>query len=407
MKALQLQTMTESSAMAGKLAKLTNADADQLKVSLLDIIHSRTKKAVALHSIKEELSAQNDESTGNPYPLHFLRLGIFASVFALMVIVVIGVILLFSVSFLEVFLNLIFWILIIISIPIGFLIKQYTFKYWLGVDTITIKSGMITTQKTNLEYEKIQDFIVSNNIYTRMLGLADVRFETGSKVVMYGNNKDQHPNYSVGPLWIDDAQKIVPFIMGKMGIHYTPNQKPLVSYAPLSPKKPVKKTASVAFWMMVFAVMLIIGTLLLQPALTEIGEGMRQADPTLGSYLSPTNVLYAFDLAIFGFMAVILLITFIYEYFYYKSYYYDCSQDTLTIRKGVFGKSEIYLPFKMIQNVFMDQDLFDRMFGIYDVHVSTVGAASYSLCHIDGLDKENADRIVEILMKQIKVNIKK
>jgi membrane protein YdbS with pleckstrin-like domain len=90
---------------------------------------------------------------------------------------------------------------------------------------------------------------------------------------------------------------------------------------------------------------------------------------------------------------------------YYDRYYYDWSINTLTIRKGIIRRKQIYLPFEKVQNVFKDQDLLDRIFGLYDVHLSTVGNGSIDMCHIDGLTKENSDKMVIVLLRQIKENI--
>jgi putative membrane protein len=96
--------------------------------------------------------------------------------------------------------------------------------------------------------------------------------------------------------------------------------------------------------------------------------------------------------------------TVLYQKMYYDRYYYDWSQDTMTIKKGVIDIQQIFLPFEEIQNVFLNQDLLDRIFGIYDIHVSTAGRASVILCHIDGLSRENADKLLPILLAQVKKN---
>ncbi len=391
-KSLQIQTMTRMSAFAGRLKNLEKQDADKLKAILLEAINSRSKiislnKSAAATSISEDLSTQQDESKANPYPLHFIKIGSIAIILCLVAIIII--LLLFRVTAFsgEAITNIITFIIVLVAIPIGFIIKQYTFKYWLGANTVAIKSGFLSQQKTSMEYEKIQDFIIYNNIITRTLGLASVRLETGSVVMAQSGNNKQMPNYIIPALDKKHAQAIANFLIGKMGIRYVPNNVPMVKQIPLSQLKPIKKTISYNLWLLI---LLLIGWVVF--GLVSAGN----------SNFMDKNILWF----ILAFVAIIF-VTFIYQRLYLKYYYYDASRDTLTIRKGVIGRHQIFLPFEKIQNVFVDQDLFDRIFGIYDVHVSTVGAASIAMCHIDGLKKENADKLRTILMQQVKQNIRK
>lgn len=84
-----------------------------------------------------------------------------------------------------------------------------------------------------------------------------------------------------------------------------------------------------------------------------------------------------------------------------KHYFYDVNGKTLIIKKGVFSKNEISLPFNRLQDVYVDQDILDRMFGLYDVHVSSATFVSGWLSHIDGLNKKNSEIIKEMLLEDI------
>lgn len=84
-----------------------------------------------------------------------------------------------------------------------------------------------------------------------------------------------------------------------------------------------------------------------------------------------------------------------------KYYFYNADNQTISIKKGVFSKNEITLPFKRLQDVYVDQDILDRIFSLYDVHVSSATATSATLSHIDGLNKENAEKVKTILLKKI------
>ena len=55
----------------------------------------------------------------------------------------------------------------------------------------------------------------------------------------------------------------------------------------------------------------------------------------------------------------------------------------------------------------MDQDLLDRLFGLWDVHVSTATFMSGWEAHIDGVKHDNAMEIREIILSKIRKKVKK
>ena len=84
-----------------------------------------------------------------------------------------------------------------------------------------------------------------------------------------------------------------------------------------------------------------------------------------------------------------------------KSYFYDMDNKNLIIKKGVFSTKEITLPINRLQDVNVDQDVLDRIFGLYDVHVSSATSTSAKLSHIDGVNKENAESIKKLIISSV------
>ena len=99
---------------------------------------------------------------------------------------------------------------------------------------------------------------------------------------------------------------------------------------------------------------------------------------------------------------LILIIEPIYQYMYYKKYFYDVRTDFLAIKKGVIMPREAILNYEKIQDVYMDQDLLDRIFSLWDVHVSTATLMSGREAHIDGVNHDNAIAIRELILSKIK-----
>jgi len=109
---------------------------------------------------------------------------------------------------------------------------------------------------------------------------------------------------------------------------------------------------------------------------------------------------------VFFFAAVFAVIMTIYsiirEVCYFRNYFYDLKDDEIIIRKGFISRVEISLAYNKIQNIYVDQDVFDRIFGLYDVHLETAGLFSGRMAHIDGVGAETAAKLRAVLMEKSK-----
>lgn len=94
-----------------------------------------------------------------------------------------------------------------------------------------------------------------------------------------------------------------------------------------------------------------------------------------------------------------------YQKVYFDTYFYDLTDHFIVIRKGVIIPQEINIPYERVQDVYVDQDIFDRIFGIYDVHLSTATISSGMAAHIDGVEKAAADGLREHLLKTISTKL--
>lgn len=155
---------------------------------------------------------------------------------------------------------------------------------------------------------------------------------------------------------------------------------------PLESRKPLKKTISgiVPF----LFVMLFLGIF----SFSFLNAG--KAD------LSGLGVGTIVSISV-GILVVFLILKYIYEMFYLKYYSYDLAGKNLMIKKGVFSRNEITLPINRLQDVYVDQDILDRIMGLYDVHVSSATIISGNLSHIDGLDKKNSEEVKNLILSHI------
>ncbi len=116
-----------------------------------------------------------------------------------------------------------------------------------------------------------------------------------------------------------------------------------------------------------------------------------------------TRAIAIFILAV-GLDLIIPLLYAIYFRAYIRTYSYDCNDNFVTIKKGVFAPTEIHVQYQKIQDVYVDQDILDRAMGLYDVHIASATATSGIEAHIDGVDKIAAEGIKDFLLHKISEN---
>jgi len=166
---------------------------------------------------------------------------------------------------------------------------------------------------------------------------------------------------------------------------------------PLSPKKIIKKTiaSSVAAVVGLLTILLILVVVLGSAGLGATGSAAQGAFAFLSF-----SVIFILVL-----IFVIILLTYLYQRWYFAVYFYELDNDYIVIKKGPITPREITIPYERIQDVYVDQDLLDRMFGLYDVHLSSATVSSGMAAHIDGVEKQGADGLREILLKTVKERI--
>ncbi len=155
---------------------------------------------------------------------------------------------------------------------------------------------------------------------------------------------------------------------------------------PLSPKKFWKKYLfSLIAWVIIWAFVSGVSSLLMSGVY----------DPSLR---------IDFTLALMGWTIVVgggLLLYAWYISTYIKRYFYDANDAFVTIKKGVFAPTEIHVQYTKIQDVYVDQDILDRIMGLYDVHIASATATSGIEAHIDGVEQPAAEGLKEFLLAKI------
>lgn len=116
--------------------------------------------------------------------------------------------------------------------------------------------------------------------------------------------------------------------------------------------------------------------------------------------------LAGFVLTIIASVIIFLIIIFaIYGFYveaYIKRYFYDANDSFITIKKKVFTPTEIHIQYQKIQDVYVDQDLLDRILGIYDVHIASATVSSGIEAHIDGVNVDVAEELKNFILDKIR-----
>lgn len=171
-------------------------------------------------------------------------------------------------------------------------------------------------------------------------------------------------------------------------------QSALQQQFPLSPRKFWKKILSQII--QIFFIDIFVGGF--------IGAMLILGLLALGVLPEHTDNLTAV-LGIVGYFLVVLALHIgLYSWYikvYIKRYYYDGEEHFITIKKGVFAPAEIHVQWQKIQDVYVDQDILDRIMGLYDVHIASATATSGIEAHIDGVDQAAAEGLKQFLLNKV------
>lgn len=158
---------------------------------------------------------------------------------------------------------------------------------------------------------------------------------------------------------------------------------------PLSPKKFWKKMIEkLVAWYVLAIIMVVIDLILI--VMTSDTD-------------SKSAIMILWAALVVG-MIIMALITVMYAWYlkvYIRRYYYSGEEHFITIKKGVFAPSEIHVQWQKIQDVYVDQDILDRIMGLYDVHIASATAASSIEAHIDGVEKSAAEGLKNFLLNKV------
>jgi|GEM_PF-404625 len=409
---LVVKTMTSASAAAARMQYIPSSKARDLREKILELCRKSTadasqeldknsfwsKGAKSARVGKpgfgmRQQSAPDFETVANPFVPNFARGALYSGgiAFAAMILIAMAVGVVLATAGFGLWSAIIvggaaaLGTFILCSQLVNAYIRKMSFSYEMAKDYITVQIKFISVSRKQINYKKIQDIEVGADLLSKFAGLATVAFESGSKELMdEGGSREVaisaiSANESIPALEQQEAQKLCRMVARQMGCSMAGLDKlQLLSSFPLDKRKIIKKTVGFA-----------------------IGYIFINAICTLLIWIFAPFLL-ALAAAAWVILTLVIAAKYFYEKEYYARYAYAENSDCLMIRKGVLGYRQLVIPFSKIQDVFVDRDLLDLVFGLYDVYVSTATSRSITNAHIDGLDEKSAQAIALLLMRRIR-----
>ncbi len=164
-------------------------------------------------------------------------------------------------------------------------------------------------------------------------------------------------------------------------------KSPLQQQFPLSPKKFWKKMISKLLGLYIIGGVICLFIFLLA-LLTNGIEGL-------------DSVFFGIIFVVIAFVAFVTALYVFYIRIYIREYYYAGEENFITIKKGVFAPAEIHVQWQKIQDVYVDQDILDRIMGLYDVHIASATVSSGIEAHIDGVEYAAAEGLKKFFLDKV------
>ncbi len=158
---------------------------------------------------------------------------------------------------------------------------------------------------------------------------------------------------------------------------------------PLHPRKIIKKTISqVFFWIFSLFIFGLVASFAFSDQV-DINNLIGVFVSIILRFILPASI-------------IMVVVSALYQYWYFLTYYYELGEEHCTIRKGPITPTEVVITYDRIQDIYVDQDVLDRILGIYDVHISTATVASGIHAHIDGVERDAAYGLRDQFLYEVK-----
>ncbi len=364
-KRLRVVTMSGSSNLGGDITGLEIKEADRLK----DLIIRNINRDVSAAKTKEKMVEKAAEISISPYKMHPEKAMIAAAIPVMLSVAIIAVVAgVISWSAPLFFIALLIGLSFAAFIAVASFVGVRFLSYEIGDEWIRTRYDFLITSVANYRYDRIQNVTISVPWGYRLMGMAIVYIETGENRMVPQTRGDRAANikYNYIPaMMLDDAYRLKDLLLDRMNVETKGQVVNLRAKYPLESMEILKGSVSSSIILILLAILAIV-------------------------FVPKAPVV-----TIAAAVAIIMALAIVYAFYYFKDYRYATTQSMLTIRKGVLGYSEVFIPYNRVQNIFLDMDILDRVLGLRDLHLATMGFSSGGKAHIDGLSETNSQKLKE------------
>lgn len=98
---------------------------------------------------------------------------------------------------------------------------------------------------------------------------------------------------------------------------------------------------------------------------------------------------------------VLVIIQFVFSYLSYLKYQFQIHKSAFIVQKGVIKRSVVEIPFHRIQNINIQQNILQQIFGVVGFQIETAGESASEI-KIKALDSATANALKEALLDEVK-----
>ncbi len=250
----------------------------------------------------------------------------------------------------------IFIVAFVISVIISFITRALTYGNFVVRrygGRIEVSTGLLQKKSTGIAVERIQTLKIKQGLLQRILGYAEISLETASGVIKTsGNDQETNPGVIIHPFI--KADKVDDF-MGKMLKEFSDRPKELEGLTGLAMRRSIIRYG---MWTLL---LIVLPLNICWYAVRSYGlDG--NVDPGMISLIQ--NLVYGCSA---GFFILMLLL----GWGVWKGRAYARNARYMAMRKGIIGRTKIFVPKKKIQYALVAQNPFQKRADLVTIKANT------------------------------------
>ncbi|MFD0933248.1 PH domain-containing protein [Psychroflexus salinarum] len=134
---------------------------------------------------------------------------------------------------------------------------------------------------------------------------------------------------------------------------------------------------------------------------TDLVKRIRQNIYLLAIPFFQKNIFESYGTYIYIGLALLVILQFVFSYLSYKKFKFSIQEDAFHLDKGVIKLSHIEIPFERIQNINLQQNIFQQILNVVGFEIETAGEGLAEI-KIKALDKDFANALKAKLIEEKK-----